>query len=69
MKLFIGCLLLMVYVLTLAYKGSLNAVLTVTFFPKPMDTIQEIANQVSFILDSLQIIYLNEIAYQFIISF
>ena len=48
MKLFIGCLLLMVYVLTLAYKGSLNAVLTVTFFPKPMDSIQEIANQVSF---------------------
>ena len=38
----------MVYVLTLAYKGSLNAVLTVTFFPKPMDSIQEIANQVSF---------------------
>ena len=48
MKLFIGCLLLMVYVLTLAYKGSLNAVLTVTFFPKPMDSIQEIANQVPF---------------------
>ena len=50
MKLFIGCLLLMVYVLTLAYKGSLNAVLTVTFFPKPMDSIQEIANQVFFII-------------------
>ena len=29
MKLFIGCLLLMVYVLTLAYKGSLNAVLQI----------------------------------------
>jgi hypothetical protein len=37
---------LMVYILTLSYKGSLNAVLTVTFFPKPMDTLQEIASQV-----------------------
>ena len=48
MKFFIGCLLLMIYALTLAFKGSLNAVLTVTFFPKPMDSIQEIANQVPF---------------------
>ena len=46
LRLFIGCLLLMVYTLTLSYKGSLNAVLTVTFFPKPMDTLQEIASQV-----------------------
>ena len=63
MKLFIGCLLLMVYVLTLAYKGSLNAVLTVTFFPKPMDSIQEIANQVSFIILYRLFNYVNEIAY------
>ena len=46
LRVFIGCLLLMVYTLTLSYKGSLNAVLTVTFFPKPMDTLQEIAFQV-----------------------
>ena len=46
LRVFIGCLLLMVYTLTLSYKGSLNAVLTVTFFPKPMDTLQEIASQV-----------------------
>ena len=46
LRVFIGCLLLMVYILTLSYKGSLNAVLTVTFFPKPMDTLQEIASQV-----------------------
>lgn len=45
MKLFVGILALMVYFLTLAYKGSLNAVLTVTFFPQPMNTIQEIADQ------------------------
>ena len=36
----------MVYILTLSYKGSLNAVLTVTFFPKPMNTLEEIAAQV-----------------------
>ena len=36
----------MIYILTLSYKGSLNAVLTVTFFPKPMDTLEEIAAQV-----------------------
>lgn len=36
----------MVYTLTLSYKGSLNAILTVTFFPKPMDTLEEIAAQV-----------------------
>ena len=48
MRLFIGHLLLMVYVLTLSYKGSLNSILTVTFYPQPMDTIKEIANQVIF---------------------
>ena len=48
MRLFIGHLLLMVYVVTLSYKGSLNSILTVTFYPQPMDTIKEIANQVIF---------------------
>lgn len=48
MRLFIGCLLLMIYVVTCSFKGSLNSILTVTFFPKPMDTIEEIANQVLF---------------------
>ena len=46
LRVFTGFLLLMVYTLTLSYKGSLNAVLTVTFFPKPMNTLQEIASQV-----------------------
>jgi hypothetical protein len=50
MRLFIGHLILMVYVVTLSYsyKGSLNSILTVTFYPQPMDTIKEIANQVIF---------------------
>jgi hypothetical protein len=48
MRLFIGSLLLTVYVVTLSYKGSVLSILTVTFFPKPMDTIEEIANQVIF---------------------
>ena len=46
MRLFIGSLLLMVYVVTLSYKGSVLSILTVPFFPKPMNTIEEIANQV-----------------------
>ena len=46
MRLFIGHLLLMVYVVTLSYKGSVLSILTVPFFPKPMNTIEEIANQV-----------------------
>ena len=45
LRIMIGVLGIMVYILTLSYKGSLNAVLTVTFFPKPMDTLQEIAKQ------------------------
>ena len=53
MRFFIGCLLLMVYILTLSYKGSLNAVLTVSFFPKPMDTLEEIAAQVCKLLSIL----------------
>ena len=48
MRLFIGSLLLMIYVVTLSYKGSVLSILTVPFFPKPMDTIEEIANQVIF---------------------
>ena len=48
MRLFIGSLLLMLYVVTLSYKGSLLSILTVTPFSKPMDTIEEIANQVIF---------------------
>ena len=48
MRLFFGLLLLMVYVVTLSYKGSVLSILTVPFFPKPMDTIEEIANQVIF---------------------
>ena len=48
MRLFIGSLLLMLYVVTLSYKGSLLSILTVTPFSKPMDTIEEIANRVIF---------------------
>ena len=48
MQLFFGLLLLMVYVVTLSYKGSVLSILTVPFVPKPMDTIEEIANQVIF---------------------
>ena len=48
MRLFMGCLLLMIYVVTLSYKGSLLSILTVPFFSKPMDTLEEIAYQVIF---------------------
>ena len=37
----------MFYTITMSYRGSLNSVLTVTFFPQPMDTIEELANTVS----------------------
>ena len=37
----------MFYTITMSYRGSLNSVLTVTFFPQPIDTIEELANTVS----------------------
>ena len=37
----------MFYTITISYRGSLNSVLTVTFFPQPIDTLEELANTVS----------------------
>ena len=42
--------LFMFYTITISYRGSLNSVLTVTFFPQPIDTLEELANTVSSII-------------------
>jgi hypothetical protein len=39
----------MFFTITMSYRGSLNAVLTVTYFPKPINTIAELATKVSYI--------------------
>ena len=35
------------YAITINYRARLNSVLTVTFFPQPIDTLEELANTVS----------------------
>ena len=37
----------MFYTCTVSYRGSLNSVLTVTFFPQPIDTLEELAGMVN----------------------
>ena len=37
----------MFYTCTVSYRGSLNSVLTVTFFPQPIDTLGELAGMVN----------------------
>ena len=39
--------ILLTFVLTIGYRGSLNAVFTVTVIPQPMDTLTELAESVS----------------------
>ena len=42
----------MFYIINVAYKDSLISVLTVTTYPEPVDTIEEVANLV-------QTLYIN----------
>ena len=46
-RFFTGLFLLMMYTLTMSYRGSLNAFFTITSYPKPMDTIKELAASVN----------------------
>lgn len=36
----------MIYTTTIAYRGCLNAVLTVKYFPKPIDSLRELSDLV-----------------------
>ena len=36
----------MLYTCTVSYRGALNSILTVTFFPQPIDTFEELAKMV-----------------------
>ena len=38
--------LFMFYTITMSYRGSLNSVLTVTLYPKPIDTVKDLSTKI-----------------------